>query len=256
MTFSFVACKGSKDGLDKVSASNGKNKRTGKNAMLLYSNDVLTKEAYADIKGNIPRLKAMMAGRFVQHNTNGDPARKVYSVWKVNGKKDSVVIYQLPVGDPNKDGHWVYHYQFMTSLPNDPVYAAFSKMTEINRDSIVAFYYEVPDDFTATIPEILAKPENVFRDFDFDDLKISETNEVVYYERKTPLQYYGVSRWMNSTSDDPEREGGYEADYYRISPDRFTFGKAIYNKEKKFLGNTAGERLVKEARVQPEYIGR
>lgn len=257
ITYHFIACKGPKEGLENVTASHTK-KKAGKDVMLLYSDDVLTKEAYQDIRGNLPRLKAMMAGRFVQHNTNADTARKVYSAWKVNGGKDSIVIYQLPVGDPNRDGHWMYHYQFMTSLPDEPVYAAFSKMTEINRDTIVAVYYELPDGFatSTTIPRILAKPETLFKDFDFEELKPSKTGEIVYYDRKSPLEYHGVSRWTDSKSTNPERAGGYDADYYIVTPERYVFGKEVYNREKKFLGRTRGERLVKEARVQPQYIGR
>ena len=224
--------------------------------MLLYGKDVTASSTYRDVKGNIPRLKAMMSGRFVQYNTVGDAKRKQYSVWKVNGGKDSVVIYQLPVGDPNKDGHWLYHYQYMTSLPNEPVYAAFSKMTEINRDSILAVYYEVPEDFDITIPEIIANPQKAFKDFEFKYLKPSKTGEKVYYNRKTPLNYYGVSRWVKTTSKDPERKGGYDADYYIVTPSKYFFGKVFYNKDKKYLGPTVQDYLVKEARVKPELISR
>lgn len=257
ISYHFGACTGPKEGLEDVTATKTK-KKAGKDVMLLYSDDVLTKAAYEDIKGNIPRLKAMMAGRFVQYNTNADTARKVYSAWKVNGGKDSMVIYQLPVGEPNKDGHWMYHYQFMTSLPDEPVYAAFSRMTEVNRDTIMAVYYEIPEGFASdvTIPQILAKPEVVFKDFNFEGLQPSKTGEIVYYDRKSPLEYHGVSRWTDSKSTNPDREGGYDADYYVVTPEKYVFGIEVYNRDKKFLGRTRGERLVKEARVQPEYIGR
>lgn len=254
--YSFGACKGSKESLDEVTTSKSRNKKAGKSVMLLYSDNLSTNAAYEDIKGNIPRLKAMMSGRFVTYNTTADSARKVYSAWKVNEGKDSVMIYQLPIGDPNKDGHWMYSYQYMTSLPEDPVYESFFKMTEINRDSIVAIYYEVPKDFTATIPQILAKPTEVFRDFPFESLEPSKTGEVVYYKRKTPLHYVGISRLLNTGSKIPEREGGYDADYYIIKPELYSFGTAVYNREKKFLGRTQGTHLMKEAGVQLQFIGR
>lgn len=252
-SYGFMACQGTIDlGNPVVSQRKG----TEVDNMLLYGKDVTAPSTYRDVKGNIPRLKAMMSGRFVQYNTLGDANRKQYSVWKVNGGKDSVVIYQLPVGNPNKDGHWMYHYQFMTSLPNEPVYAAFSKMTEINRDSILAVYYEVPDDFNTTIPEIIADPENSFKDFEFKRLKLSKTGEKVYYNRKTPLNYYGVSRWVNTTSKVPERKGGYDADCYNVTPNIYSFGKVFYSKDRKYLGPSKKEFLVKEARVKSELISR
>ncbi|MFK7797051.1 MAG: hypothetical protein AB8E82_06330 [Aureispira sp.] len=252
-SYCFIACQGTSNlGNPEVSQRKG----TEVDNMLLYGKDVTAPSTYRDVKGNIPRLKAMISGRFVQYNTVGDTKRKKYSVWKVNGGKDSVVIYQLPVGEPNKDGHWVYHYQFMTSLPNDPVYTAFSKMTEINRDSIVAVYYEVPDDFKTTIPEIIAEPQKAFKDFEFKRLKLSKTGEKVYYNRKTPLNYYGVSRWMNTTSKNPERKGGYDADYYIVTPNKYFFGKVLYSKDRKYLGPTVQDYLVKEARVKSEWISR
>lgn len=251
----FTACKDSKLALDNVTMSKV-NLQKNKNGMLLYSNDVLKKSSYEHIKGSIPRLKAMITGRFVQYNTNADTARKKYSTWLVNGGKDSVVLYQLPVGDPNKNGHWVYHYQVMTSLPDQPIYLAFSKMTEIDRDTILAVYYEVPDNFTATITEIINKPEAVFRDFAFNQLKLSSSGEKVYYERKTPLEYRGISSLNSTVSNNPEEEGGYDVDYYLVSHELYVFGKYFYNKEKKLLGRTQGEYLVKEAMVRSQYIQR
>ncbi len=251
----FMACVGPKEKLQEVSASKTKTKK-GKNVLLLFDDQVQDKAAYENIKGNIPRLKAMLSGQFVQYNTNADPKREVYSTWYVNEGKDSVMVYQLPVGEPNKVGHWMYHYQYMTSLPNEPVYVYFSKMTEINRDSIVAVYYEVPETFTATIPEILAKPQEIFKNFDFENLKLAETGEVVYYERKTPLKYEGISVLRKTNSKAEERQGGFDADYYSVTPEQYQFGIAYYTRDKEPIARTRGERLVKEARVMNEYFER
>ena len=243
-TCALFSCKSTQKG---TAAKNKKDETT----VLVYDN-VRDKSSYENIKGSIPRLRAMMAGKFTQYNTAGDPERKVYSVWKVNEGKDSVVIYHIPVGDPNKDGYWMYHYQGLTSLPDEPVFTCFTKLEEINRDTIVGSYYAVPEDFSLTIPTLLAGPKKLFKDFDFKGL--TAMDDEVKYIRQTPLEYIGLAPLR--PLEQPDGEKKYMGEYYSITPERYTFSIAFYNDKREIIDRSQEELLFKEAMIAPSYIGK
>ncbi|MGH1334724.1 MAG: hypothetical protein ACRBFS_01245 [Aureispira sp.] len=243
---SLSSCKSTQEG------STSKNKtKNDQEVLLIYNDKVRDKSSYENIKGSVPRLQAMIAGRFTQYNTAGDPNGKIYSVWHVNEGKDSVVIYHIPVGDPNKDGYWMYHYQGLTSLPDEPVFTCFTKLEAVNRDSIIGHYYAVPEDFSVTIPELLSTPKELFKDFDFKNLKAME--DKVYYVRQNPLKYIGTSplRPQGKAEDDKK----YACEYYVITPERYTFSVAFYNDKKEMVDRSQEELLFKEAMVALQYIG-
>ena len=224
---------------------------------LVATEDMCKSSAYENIKGNVPRLKAMLSGKFTVYNTNRDSARQSYSPWLVNEGKDSVVVYTIPVGEANRNGHWLYLYQYMTSLPDEPIYEAFAKLERIDRDSIVAIYYEAPEDFKYSMADILADPKGLFKEFYFDDLLLSETGEKVWYIRQSPLKYYGISNWIDTEEHPrPDLKNGFNRDYYIVAPSNYHFGKEYYTKEKKTVGKTRGARLIRQQMLSEAYNGR
>lgn len=208
-------------------------------------------ENYSSIKGGIKRLYAMMSGRFVQYSTGADPKETKYSTWLINDGKDSVIIYHLPIGNPDKEGYWMYNCQVMTSLPNDPLYATISRLEEVDRDTINAVYYDFPADFKVSLPEILENPKRAFASINLLSLKKSE-GQGIPYVRESIVNYKGEGEW--SSINRKENEGGFLAMYFLVRPEMMVFGRNIYDKDKKMIKQTKGERLMKNAVVNPDYL--
>lgn len=207
-------------------------------------------DTYSTIKGSVPRLHAMMCGKFVQYSTGPNPEETKYSTWLINEGQDSVVIYHIPVGDPNKEGYWMYNCQVMTSLPNNPLNATFSKLVEVSRDTIMSIYYKLPDDFDMSLQKMLEDPEKAFASIDLMSLK--EMDSPTTYVRESILHYKGESVWY---PDDREvNKGGAYAIYYLVRPQMMVFGTNVYDKEKTYIDRTKGERLMKNAMINPSYM--
>lgn len=221
-----------------------KGNKGSKNNSIFLSGDVAREEAsYSHIVSNVSRLKAMLTGSFVQYNTSEDTARikTKYTVWKVNDGKDSVVIYQIPVGNFQKVGHWMYQCQVMTSLPDEPIYQAFTKLVEISRDTIQEIYYDAPSDFEMTLEVLLTKPETLFDNVNLNELKPSKDPESVLYVRQNPLHFIGKS----TLTPIPQNKELLKMVRYDVKPQRIEMGIGTFDKNKKFLG--AGP---------PDYINR
>lgn len=223
--------------LRKVKASSSKSHVKSKKQKVLVSTDnMLETSNYEGISGNIPRLKAMLSGEFTAYNTDSDPEQKTYSPWLVNEGQDSVILCTFPVGEPSRHGHWLYMSQYLTSLPDEPIHAYFVHLEEINRDSIIAIYYSVPDDFAHSRQDMLAAPKELFRAFDFEALTPVQSGEKVWYERRSLLEYYGHSHWIKIK--EPLRtdlKGGFNRNFYIVTPDKYHSYKKYYNKSKKFV---------------------
>jgi hypothetical protein len=107
-------------------------------------NSKLEADYYVSLEKNIRRLYALSLGTFVAHV---EPLINGNEVWKVSGK-DSVILYSRPLGEVDKDGYWILSYEFMTSLPNTPIYSSIKQIEQIERDSFRILYYECPKDLT------------------------------------------------------------------------------------------------------------
>lgn len=207
-------------------------------------------EYYQSIKSNVARLRGLLSGKFVQYvvppsflvkdsleNINGimelkDPSKAIslteftqnkYITWLVNEQKDSIIMYSIPVGNPNKDGYWLYHYQILTSLPNEPVYEVFEQFTERNRDSITSVYYSVPEDFNVPLEQLLANYKVEFEIIEFKKLE-ERAGETGLYLRQNPLFFKDegplVSYDPNSTV--------HQKNIYEIYPEYYYYHTITY----------------------------
>jgi len=208
---------------------------------LVTGPDIHKEETYQGIIKNEARLHAMLVGKFVQYNKVNK--EKKYKTWMVNEGKDSVMIYVFPVGEPNKIGYWLYNYQVMTSLPNEPIYQSFTRLDVIDRDSIRGVYYEAPADFDYTVEEILANPTAIFEKVDLDNLEPSKEGEEVTYIRKTPLHFVGYSQYKESTIE----QFVYMRDRYSVKPKGVHFSFVYYDENKENPKSRPPDRLVKLA---------
>lgn len=182
----------------------------------LIEYQTLKKEYYEDLAKNINRLHHLMQGTFVSYSrdTTGN-----LQYWNVTDG-DSVVLYSKAIGDVTKQGYWIYSYEFMTSLPNDPIYTSVKKIDQIDRDTFVISYYKSPKAYKLT--EIL--DENFSLDLDFDDF--IKTGKKVHYTRQSNTHFLGNS----IVYEDPQCHC-LRKNIYDITPTNYEVNTDFYSKK-------------------------
>lgn len=222
-------------------------KQISEEEVFVYEPLELEEEKYTNIQGALPRLQAMICGKYMQLTLSRDPEKKKYSPWRTRDGEDSMMIYQIPIGDHHKVGYWIYHYQFLTSLPNQPIYQAFSKMEVVNRDTIKAVYYEVPDGFKLDFNQKVSAIKASLEEIKWDKLK-EKDEEVVFYERQNLIKYKGHSILRPYTK---AKEEYYVRDFYIVGYNETLFGLEFFNKKGQSLVKNPAEKLLKVAAVNP-----
>ena len=223
--------------------------KKGKTKTGFLTGDFMTAdETFSGITRNVDRLIAMLSGEFVQYNNNGNNGRKrgVYGPWMVNDGKDSVILYSIPVGDPNKIGHWIYHYQIMTSLPDEPIYEAFEKFVEVSRDTIKSVYYEAPDDFNPTLESLKKHHRASFETIKLDQLEVSVVAEEITYIRENPLFFKGSTPII----ENQQVSGFFKSDYYEIKPSGILYRIQRFQKDKKTMYDNQDDKFIKLSMVK------
>lgn len=176
---------------------------------------------YESIVSNVARLQALLTGSFVQQVEQSIQGKRVYRTWKVNDEQDSIILYSIPVGEPNKIGYWIYHYQIMTSLPNEPVYEAFEHLEVIQRDSIKSVYYEAPESFNIPLATLLKQQRTSFEEIPFSKLVVEEDGGIYVREK--------ILYFTNKTSIVANPQGAdYKIDIYNIKPNSIDYKTLFY----------------------------
>jgi len=115
--FCVMSCTGSKENMNSSKKTSSKL-------------SPLEEDYYLQFNGVEERLAQLMSGRF-----NCYSVRKK-AIWRVNDGKDSIMAYAVPIGNPAKQGTWVYREIIMTHFPEQPAVQAFYKITQISPDSL------------------------------------------------------------------------------------------------------------------------
>lgn len=225
--------------------SNDTARKTSKTVNWVEGRVCRADETYSAVNGTLQRPTNMIAGRYVQYNTNRSEDGKQYSVWMVNEGKDSVMVYQIPVGNPNKVGYWMYYRQILTSLPNEPIFERVSHFTQLSRDSIKEEYYELPEGVTIDFETLIENPPKALDVVKLDQLNKQVKEETLIYVRKTPLMYDAEEQKIELLVG--ANKGKFGAKYYTIQPSKIKMGMRIYTKENTFEGSTRAEYLMKNA---------
>lgn len=103
------------------------------------TNGPMTEDYYLAIKGGEARLAALMSGSFSCHSVNKK------GLWKVNDGQDSMVLHGCSLGDPAKDGYWIYQEIIMTHLPTEPMVQSVYKIEQVAPDSLILWKYKIKD---------------------------------------------------------------------------------------------------------------
>lgn len=95
----------------------------------------LAEEYYMQYKSLETRAAQLMCGRFSCY--------KGFSkeLFRVNDNQDSIVVYTVTIGDPNRDGTWIYKEAFMSNFPEKPLTQLFQKIEKNSPDSLTLYEY-------------------------------------------------------------------------------------------------------------------
>lgn len=188
---------------------------------------VFDDQYYQDLGKNIVRLHHLMQGTFTAYSE--EAAEKLKS-WNVTGG-DSVVLVSVPLGEIAKHGYWLYSYEFMTSLPNDPIYTTVKEIRMISRDSFEILHYKTSE--KVTLKEVLdSKILNSKISID----KLQVTDKKTLFVRQTNSSFMGSSILYEDEQCNCLRQNIYDLTPYH------------YNVEAKFYNKKTKEELQKEKR--------
>lgn len=196
---------------------------TAPNQKGFIGGDIVTKdETYQSIVNSTARFQAMFSGEYIQKiKATDDNGKEYYKPCLVNDGMDSTMLYIVPIGDPNKDGYWLYGSQRITSLPNDPIHQWVNKIESINRDTIAVYAYVFPPEFEPPLSELIKKHRNIIEDMDLS--RLEKSTNVEYYVRQTPLHYICTSTLLQR----PNHDSYYKA-ILEIQPASFSVSTRVY----------------------------
>jgi len=211
-------------------------RKIGKKTGFITGKVIYEDDTYNSLSGGINKLQAMLGGKYALYQKAAQDS--VYRPWSVNDNKDSIVQYSIPVGDPRKNGYILYHYQTMTSLPDEPISEVFEELTILDRDSIKSIVRPAPKSFNVPLERLIKEHRKAFAELNMDSLKSMPIQKEGIYVRKELLLYVKTTP-VSKLPDVKSAEGlnYYYQDSYHISP------KGIYQQFDFFLDSLGTQLL-------------
>lgn len=178
---------------------------------------VFEHQYYQDLGKNISRLYHLMQGTFVAYQNTEDTPLKAWSV----AEGDSVVLYITPLGDVAKHGYWTYSYEFMTSLPNEPIYVSIKQLKQVDRDTLEVLYYKSP--VKLKLSEVLNQ-ELLNEKIQLDNLE--RINKRAVYVRQSASNFIGKSIVYEDSDHKCFRQNNYniKPNFYEVQARYFDEG--------------------------------
>jgi hypothetical protein len=192
---------------------------------------------YQNLGKNIKRLYHLMQGTFIAHKEN---RTKTLESWTVS-EGDSVILCSVPLGDVGKDGYWIYSYEFMTSLPNKPIYTSIKEIKQRSRDTLEVLYYKTKSPISLGLGEVI--DQNKLN----EKIRINELiliDKKVVYVKETVAQFIGYSKVYEDKQFNCLRQNKYD-----LSPNYYKVEAAFFDKEneKELLLKNRPNLLVRRA---------
>lgn len=183
------------------------------------TSSVFEEAYYQDLQKNIVRLHHLLQGTFTAHA--GSQTNEITS-WTLS-EGDSVVLYSVPLGDVDKDGYWIYSYEFMTSLPDAPIYTSIKRLEQLNRDTVDVYYYDSKAPLAIQLIDLIDL-SRLNEKINLDDLV--QRDKRVRYARQSSSHFVGTSLMY----EDPDRHC-LRQNVYDISPNFYQVKATFYDKE-------------------------
>jgi len=188
-------------------------------------NGYLSQEQYKTLDGNLERLFYLRQGVFRQKNKTKSGELKS---WYVNDGQDSVMIYTVALGNKHRDGYWLLHYQFMSNLPDMPVYTSLEHITAISRDSLHGQMYKLP--VKVKLSNLLKKPKKTLSKITLDLEELEASDEEIFYWKRDYNSFEGHSLPYFQNQSRRE-ENKYTVDYYYLHLEALCFMAKPSNKK-------------------------
>lgn len=174
---------------------------------------------YQDLQRNIVRLHHLMQGTFIAHKGGSDTDLESWTV----SEGDSVVLYNVPLGDVDKDGYWMYSYEFMTSLPDQPIYTSIKEIKQLSRDTFDVLYYKPKTEMFLKLEDVL-NTQILNEKINTDSLVLLEKK--VRYVKKSMANFIGYSEQYEDKEHKCLRQNTYD-----VSPNFYKVKAAFYDKD-------------------------
>ncbi|MBL4648179.1 MAG: hypothetical protein JKY03_00480 [Aureispira sp.] len=174
---------------------------------------------YQNLGKNIKRLHHLMQGTFIAHKEN---RTKNLESWRVS-EGDSVILYNVPLGDVGKEGYWIYSYEFMTSLPNKPIYTSIKEIKQQSRDTLEVLYYKTKNAMNLGLSEVI--DQKILN----EKIRINELiliDKKVIYVKESVAQFIGYSKVYEDKQFNCLRQNKYD-----LSPNYYKVEAAFFDKE-------------------------
>lgn len=158
----------------------------------------LEEDYYLQFNGTEERLVQLMSGAFDCYSV------RKKDIWRVNDGKDSIVAYATPIGNPAKQGYWVYREIIMTNFPEQPAVQSFYKITKVSPDSLLMEEYW-PKSKTNPYIGIQHKKNRTFKEEDLGSnycqhyiIKLDQTDFYAYTPDRCRRSRTKETNWVAS----------------------------------------------------------
>lgn len=180
---------------------------------------IFEEQYYQDLKRNIVRLHHLMQGTFTAYAQTQDAKLKSWNV----SEGDSVVLCTVPLGDVDRHGYWIYSYEFMTSLPDKPIYTAIKEIKQVSRDTFDVLYYTTKSAIDLTLKDVLDQ-KKLNSKIQIDSLVLKEKK--VRYIKKSTANFVGHSAQYEDRELRCLRQNIYD-----VSPNFYKVETTFYDKQ-------------------------
>lgn len=171
-----------------------------------------TKEMLLEMP-SIERLIAMQTGKFLMYDSAAITVR-AYGT-------DSLILFSCPVGDPNKDGHWMYQKMYMSSLPDEPLSTDFLKFSKISRDSFAVEQFKADKQYAMADKQVA-----LLKEIDFKELESVACP--IAFEKLNQLKFEGTTPVCTIDFDGGKSQ--IYANFFRVTPAGFFLRSSYYKK--------------------------
>ncbi len=120
----------------------------------------LNSEEYWMKKNMLDRFVGMQEGLFLMYDSLGRQPRVMKS-------GDSLMLYSIQFGNPDKNGIWLYQKMYMSSFQEEPLTVNFLKITKTSTDTIKVEQFEALEKGTFVNAD---KTPNMLKSLSFDQL--------------------------------------------------------------------------------------
>lgn len=127
---------------------------------------------------SIERLMAMQTGTFLMYDSAAVTVR-AYGT-------DSLILFSCPVGEPNKDGYWMYQKMYMSSLPDEPLSVDFLHFSKVTRDSFSVQQFKAGEGYAMADRKAV-----LLEDIDFKELE--NVDCPITFEKLHQLKFEGIT---------------------------------------------------------------